>query len=296
MNKKVSIIIVSFNTSGILKDCLNNLKDSYDPLEVIVVDNASSDNSAQVVKEEFKWVDFIENSENVGLAHASNQGYNRATGDYILYLGSDAFPDPGTISGMVKYMEIHPKVGAATAQLVLRDGTLDMDAHRGFPTPWAALTHFSHLNKFFPKSRILNQYFLGHKDLDTPHEIDMCISHFLLVRRNAIDQINGWDEDYFVFGEDVDFCYRLKQAGWKIMYLPQWQATHYKGPGTGIRKTSADITTVSKDIKLLARRKQTEAMEIFYKKHYSNKYPKFVTAFVLAGIKILSKIRIMITR
>ena len=296
MSKLVSVIIVSYNTSEILKDCLNNLKDAYTPLEVIVVDNNSPDDSADMVGNDFPWVKLIANTNNVGLAVASNQGYKASKGDYLLYLGSDAFPKLGTIKGMVNYMDENKNVGAATAKLVLRSGDLDPDAHRGFPTPWAALTHFSSMNKVFPKSRLFNQYFMGYADLSSPHEIDLCISHFMMIKREAMVALGGWDEDYFVYGEDVDFCYRLKAAGWKVMYLPQWEAVHYKGAGVGIRKETRDITKATKETRLSSRRRTTQAMELFYKKHYYKKYPTFVTGFVLFGIKILSKLRVLIAK
>lgn len=294
--RKVSAIIVNYNTKDILLDCIKNLQNSeHTDLEIIVVDNGSTDGSYEAVKENFPEVKAIK-SENKGLAAGSNLGYSNATGDYILYLGSDAFPKENTISGMVEYFEANSSVGAATSKLVLRDGTLDMDSHRGFPTPWAAFTHFSKLNKIFPKSKIFNQYFLGWEDMSTTHEIDLLISHFMMIRRETLEKVGPWDETFFVYGEDVDMCYRIKQAGYKIMYLPQFETLHYKGASVGIRKQSQDISKSSKETRMKMSKERTKAMRLFYKKHYATEYPSFVTGFILFGIDLLEKIRLAQTK
>ena len=289
--KKLSIIIVNYNTKDVLKDCLSNLKDVYGDFEIIVVDNASNDGSAEMVKNEFKGILLIENDKNKGLAAANNLGYSIAGGEYLLYLGSDAFPNKKTIKGVIDFMDANKEVGTSTCKLVLRDGRIDRDAHRGFPTPWASITYFIGLNKIFPKSKLLNRYFLGYQNMEVPHEIDMCISHFMMVRRDVFNTIGNWDEDFFLYGEDVDFCYRTKKAGWKIMYLPQFEAVHYKGVTIGVRKTSSDISPASVETKKLARDNTVKAMKLFYSKHYKKVYPAVVTVLVLAGIKLMEKIR-----
>lgn len=288
--KKLSVIIVNYNTKDILEKCLRNLSGKYPNIEMIVVDNGSSDGSSDMVKEQFSDVVVID-TQNNGLAAGSNLGFKRATGDFILYLGSDAFPNGSTLTGIVDYLEGHIDVGIATCKLVLRDGNLDMDAHRGFPTPWASFTHFSGLEKLLPNLPLFNGYFLGYRDFEAPHEIDMCIAHFMLIRRKVFDDIGLWDEDFFVYGEDVDFCYRAKHAGWKVMYLPQWSAVHYKGVSVGIRKESKDISHVSREHKLKMLKSTTRAMQLFYKKHYAKKYPWIITRFVLWGISVLGFLR-----
>ena len=284
--KKVSIIIVNYNTKAVLNECLRNLEGIYADLEIIVVDNASSDGSAAMVKATFANVILIE-AQNNGLAAGYNLALEKATGDYILFLGSDAFPELTTVEGMVGFFEENSDVGIATCKLILRDGNLDMDAHRGFPTPWAALTHFSGLNKFFFKSKIFNRYFLGWHDLDKPHEIDLCISHFMMVRKKVFEDVGSFDEGFFVYGEDVDFCYRAKYTGWKVMYLPQWQATHYKGVTVGTRKESADITKASEETVSKMKKSSVDAIKIFYEKHYVSKYPKIITWAIFKAIDFL---------
>jgi GT2 family glycosyltransferase len=292
---KVSVIIVNFNTSEILEDCLTNLRGKYANMEVIVVDNGSDDDSVQKVKELFPDVILVE-SVNAGLAAGSNKGLDIATGDYLLYLGSDAFPEDNTILGVVGYFEHNPKVGAATCKLETRDGKLDMDSHRGFPTPWSALTNFSKLNKLFPKSKLFNQYFMGWEDMNSPHEIDLCISHFLMIRRSIFDRVGRWDEDYFVYGEDVDMCYRIKESGWKIMYLPQWKAVHYKGASVGTRKETADVTKANTAHKIRMRRETVKAMKLFVNKHLRDKESPFLIWLMYFAMFLLSNLRIALLK
>lgn len=292
---KLSIIIVNYNTVNLLRDCINNLTGINPNYEIIVVDNGSTDGSAHMVENEFSddpRILLIKN-ENKGIAHANNLALKHASGKYILHLGTDAYPKPYVIKELMLYLERFPGVGIVTARLVTRSGAPDMDAHRGFPTPWAALTHFTKISRVFSKSKLLNQYFMGWLDLYTDHEIDLCISHFMLVNKQVYEDIGGWDEDFFVFGEDVDFCYRVKQHGWKIMYLGHLEVLHYKGAGVG-RKTSSDIKTASNTSPETRKRMKmatVSAMKMFYKKHYARKYPVYVTFPILLSITILGLIR-----
>lgn len=305
--KKVSVFIVNLNTSGVLRLCLNNLKDSYDNLEVIVADNSSTDGSLEMIKKEYPWVKLLE-LQNYGLSHALNKCIEEATGDYFLYLGSDAFPDKGTIKGLVDYFETTPAVGvgAASVRLFLRNGMQDMDGHRGFPTPWVSLFHFMRLDRLFPRSEVFGKYFLSYKDLNTEHEIDMCITHFFFVPASVTSKVGKWDEEnFFLYGEDVDYCYRIKQAGFKIMYLPQFTARHWKGATVGIRKETKDVAMSIPQIKFRGRemslgafrveiqKMSTDAMEMFYRKHLFNKYLPLFSFIVIVGIRVLKIFRIL---
>jgi hypothetical protein len=295
--KKLSVIIVNYNTKEILRDCLKNLQGKYTNMEIIVVDNDSPDGSAKMVKNEFlqrdnETIKLVE-SPNNGLAAGSNLGLQSATGDYLLFLGSDAFPQDDTLTGMINYLEDNSEIGVATPKLITRDGQPDMDAHRGFPTPWASLTHFSGLNKLFPHSKLFNQYFLGWKDMNKPHEIDLCISHFMLIKRQVFEDVGTFDTNFFLYGEDVDFCWRVKQAGWHIYYLPQWQAVHYKGASIGVRETTKDITKATPESKIRMLKNSTKAMKIFYHKHFHQKYPKFISFLIFLAIDVITFIRVI---
>ncbi len=289
---KVSVIIVNYNTKDTLRECLTNLLKDVSPYEIIVCDNASSDGSVAMVKESFSQVKLVELPTNRGIAFAANRGFEVVTGEYILYLGSDAFPTHEDLTELTSFMESNKDVGLITPMLITKNGAIDMDAHRGFPTPFAALTHFTQLGKLFPKSRIFNKYYLGFKDFSSPHEIDACISHFMLSKKAVISKIGGWDEDFFVYGEDIDLCFRVKQAGYKIMYLPQVKVLHLKGISVGVRSTTKSMTTATLETKLAMKKASVEAMELFYNKHYSTKYPKVLNLTVLTGIKILSVFRL----
>lgn len=302
--KKVSILIVNSNTKDVLKLCLENLKDSYENMEVIVCDNYSYDGSADMVEKDFSWVKLLRLPNN-GIAFSLNKAVEVASGDYYLYLGPDAFPEKGTtIKGLVNYFETHSDVGGATVKLVLRSGDLDMDSHRGFPTPWVSFTHFLALDKLFPRSKTFAGYFMTYEDLTKEHEIDACITHFLFVRKSAQDVVGKWDnENFFVYGEDIDFCYRLKQAGFKLMYLPQFTSQHWKGVMVGVRKVSQDVASKSPifrlgdkdysrgDFRVMVHVFSTNAMEAFYNKHYRKKYPYLVTLWVIFTVRILRLLR-----
>ncbi|MBD3366180.1 glycosyltransferase [candidate division WWE3 bacterium] len=292
---KVTVIITTYNDGAFVSKCLNNLKKikeaSYSNLDVIVKDQNTTDGTKELIKQDYPWVTLIE-GENVGLSKAYNTSYRQADSEYLLFLGMDAFPEENAIKTLVDYFEAHSKVGAATCKLVLEDGSLDMDAHRAFPTPWISLTKFLGLSKLFPHSPLFNGYFLPGKDMEKPHEIDMLISHFMFTRKSVLDEVGGFDEDYFLYGEDVDICYRIKEAGWRIMYLPQCQAIHAKGGGIGIRKTTRNRVKKPLKHRLKMQRLSAEAMETFLRKHYMEKYSKFLVHLMIFSSRLLGKLRV----
>jgi GT2 family glycosyltransferase len=329
--KKLSFIIVNYSTRSLLEKNIRNLLKGWDNCEIIILDGDSPDGSADFVEEEFRDESkvILIRGQNNGLAAGYNEGLKKASGDYYVYLGTDAFPDNEALIGLVRYMDENKDVGLCTPKLVTRDGKIDLDAHRSFPTPWVALTHFSFLDRIFPKSRIFNQYSRGFEDLDSVHEIDACISHFMFVRPEVHGKIGEWDEDFFLYGEDIDFCYRVKESGFKIMYLGNLQVLHYKGAGIG-RDTSKDIKNVmNTDFEKITikgetvtrfgkspkeaglavggkrvsstkewmrkriSKESTQAMKIFYKKHLADKYPFFLNWIVLFGIWVSEKIRVL---
>lgn len=285
----VSIIIVSYNTAGITCESLQSLRD-YLPktytFETIVVDNASKDNSVEKIKKEFEEVHLIENKENSGFSRANNIGVKKATGRYILFFNSDAIMRKGTMEYLIPFMEDHKDAGACTAYVEIPTGDLDDAAHRGFPTPLNAIFHFSGIAKLFPKSTFFNGYHLGWRDLKTTHEIDALAGAFMLVRREAGEEVGWWDEDYFFYGEDIDFCYSLKEKGWKIYFVPEVSVLHYKGMSSGIKEHSKAKSTASLETKRWVTNHRFDAMKIFYGKHYTSKYPKVLTGIVLGAIEL----------
>lgn len=285
----LSIIIVNYNTKVFLRNLLDSIEKSISKritYEVIVVDNASTDGlPAETLN--FK---LIRNKENLGFSKANNQGVKISEKSrYLLFLNPDTLMQKNTVEEMIKFMDAHRDAGAATCNLVMPNGEIDDASHRGFPTPWNSFSYFSGLAKIFPKSKLFNGYNLGWLDFGKVHEIDACAGAFMLVRREAGEAIGWWDEDYFFYGEDLDFCYMLKQKGWKIYFVPQVWILHYKGVAGGIKKMSQNISTADLETKKRATKARFNAMRIFYKKHYEKVYPKWLTWLIFAGISIKEK-------
>ena len=291
----VSIIIVSFNTKKLLIECLDSIREATDfsklSIETIVVDNASTDGTAEAIQStDWRNLKLIQNKKNFGFSKANNIGIKEAKGKYLLFLNPDTVVKKETLKTMVDFMDQNKKVGAATCRVLLPDGKPDDACHRGFPTPWNSFAHFSGLSRIFPKSKIFADYSLGWMDLSKNHEIDACCGAFMIVRKEAGEMIRWWDEDYFWYGEDLDFCYKLKEAGWKIYFVSDCSILHYKGVSGGIKKISKELSVADEQIKKQATKARFEAMRIFYKKHYESSYPKFVNLFVQLGISLREKL------
>lgn len=285
----LSVIIVNYNVKELLRQCLRSLVDA----EVFVVDNASSDGSVEMVRKEFPQVKVIASEENLGFAKANNLGIKGSSGRYLLFLNPDTMVPSETLPEMIKFMDENPEVGVATCFVELVSGGMDPDCHRGFPTPWASFCFFTKLEKLFPRSRIFGQYHQTWKDLTKTHEIYSCCGAFMMVRRKAMEEVGIWDEDFFFYGEDLDWCYRFKERDWKVMFYPHCKIIHHKGASSGMKKSSEDVTTATREARRRAREASTDAMRIFYNKHYRRKYPAPVTWLVLGGIKLMEKIRLL---
>jgi GT2 family glycosyltransferase len=283
----LSVVIVNFNTADFLEACLRSIDTatSEGPArEIIVVDNASSDGSVRMVRDRFPGVTLLESGINGGFAAANNRGIKRASGRYILFLNPDVVVHRGALAAMLDFMEGTREAGAVGCRLLLPDGRPDDGAHRGFPTPWNAFCYFTGLARIFPRLRLTSGYTLGWLDAATVHEVDALVGAFMLVRHQAGAAIGWWDEDFFFYGEDLDFCYRLKQKGWKVFYAPLGTATHFKGAAAGIKRRSRRLSKSSVDTRLRASRARFEAMRVFYRKHYVTRYPRPVTWIVFRAI------------
>ncbi|WP_068777561.1 glycosyltransferase family 2 protein [Paenibacillus sp. FJAT-26967] len=271
----LSIIIVNFNTPQLTIDCLQSVHQSATSYtyEVILIDNDSSDDSVARIQEEFPQMRLIVNRENVGFSRANNQGIRIAAGQYILLLNSDTIIKRDTFQIMIDFMRNHPQVGASGCKIVLPDGTLDKACKRGFPTPSASFYYAFGISKWFPKNPRFNQYQLSHLNPDDEYPIDCLVGAFMLVRREVIEQVGMLDEDFFMYGEDVDWCYRIKQAGWQIYYYPRTQIIHYKGASSR-RKPYKIIYEFHR------------AMILFHRKHYKQKHSFLTNAIVYAGVGV----------
>lgn len=299
-NIELSIIIVSFNSGRFLPEALNSIFQGslFSKLfEVIIVDNCSEDNSVKQISDFIlshpkNNILFFKKNTNEGFAKANNFGIKKSQGKYILLLNPDTKLNNDTLETMLNFMKDNPLSGIATCKVILSDGKIDDACHRGFPTAWNAFCQFSGLANFFPNSDFFNGYHLGYKNLDEVHEIDSATGAFMLVRKEVGNEVNWFDEDYFWYGEDIDFCYRVKQKGWKIMFVPTVKISHLKGASSGIKDHSQKISTASKETKVKATEARFEVMKIFYKKHYRDKYPKWLTDFIMMVIDIKKNINL----
>lgn len=292
----LSVIIVSYNTCRLLDECLASLTEVELPprgMEIIVVDNASSDGSQAMVRQKYPQVQLLALAENVGFSAANNRGTAVSSGRYVLFLNSDTVVSEQALVQPLHYLEDHPQTGAITVRLYYPDGQRDPDNHRGFPTPWNSLCHFTGLSRLFPKQPLFNGYFQAYADFDQTHAIEVIAGSFMMMPRQLIDELGGWDETYFFYGEDIDFCYRIGAAGYDIIYYPHVDVLHYKGASSGLRKESADIARPPKETRVKVARESVRAMKIFYRKFYSEKYPGWLTALVLAGIQVRGSLRIL---
>lgn len=284
---RISAIISNKNNGQVLGTTLKNLeniKTKYNTdIEIIVVDNNSNDNSVEIIKS-FDSVKLI-NSEDKGLSAANNMGAKEASGEFLLFLSPDGYPRPSTIKGVADYLSRNPQVGIATPRISLKGGIPDYDAHRAFPTPWNSFTRLTGLYKLFPKSKVFNSYYMSDADLNKAHEIDACVFGFMMIPAKVYTEIEGFDADYYAFGEDLDICYRVKQAGYKVMYLPQWEAGRVES------RRNASETTLKEKVKLA--RASTQAMRVFVKKNYKGKYSLITALLIFPGTYFLQCKRVL---
>lgn len=294
--KDLAVIIVSYNTRELLENCLRSVFDAEQPrkgTEVVVVDNASRDDSIAMVEKEFPQVKIVQNKENLGFSKANNIGVAVTNSRHYLFLNSDTIIGRYSLVKPLKYLKKHPKAGAITVKLILGNGEIDYDNRRGFPTPWTTFCRLFGLSKLFPKSTFFNSYYLGYRPIKKATPIPVTAGSFLMMPKKVYDKLRGWDEDYFFYGEDIDICYRLQQAGYQIIYYPKSVTVHLKGASSGFRKETKDITKASKETKLKVTQASIDAWKIFVLKHYATKYPKLYVQFMLFGINLKGKFRLL---
>ena len=256
---QLSIIIVNYNVKYFLAHCLLSVlyASKNSQVEVFVVDNMSQDGSVEMVKEKFPWVKLIANEENVGFAKANNQAVELSTGKYILYLNPDTIVPEDCFEKCIAYMDAHEKVGALGCRLIDGKGIFLPESKRGFPTAQAAFFKISGLSSIFKKSTFFNQYHLGFLSEHETNEVDVLVGCFMFCRKKVIDEVGSFDEEYFMYGEDIDLSYKIKQAGFSNVYFPETTVIHYKGEST--KKGSLNY------VKMFY-----QAMIIFAKKHFKN--------------------------
>lgn len=231
MKYNISIIIVSWNAKVYLEQCLFSIIKAtafLESVEIVVVDNSSTDGSAEMVRQKFPNVTLICNSSNLGFAKANNIGINHCHGDYLFFINSDVVVYPDCIISIVNYMEEHPDIGLLGPRIIGTDNRVQRSC-MGYPSLWNTFCRAVFLDKVFPRIKIFNGFMLNHWAHDSIKEVDIINGCFWAVRRKAIEQIGLLDEDFFIYAEDMDWCKRFNNADWKVVYFPLAQSLHYGG-------------------------------------------------------------------
>jgi len=272
----LSVIIVNYNVKEFLQNLLDSLKKAFHSLstEVIVIDNASDDGSVEIIREKYPWVNLIASEKNLGFGAANNLGLELSKGKYILLINPDTIVREDTLDKMIRFFESTPGAGMAGCKVLNPDGTLQLPCRRGFPGPWTSFTKVTGLSKLFPKSKLFARYNLTYLDENETYEVDAISGAFMFFRREVFETVGGFDPEFFMYGEDLDLCYRTQQAGFKVYYVHDTEIIHYKGEST--RRSNLDETRVFYD-----------AMHKFVRKHFSS---SFIVEWILQFAIILRKL------
>ncbi len=274
----VSVIIINYNVKYFAEQCIRSVYAATEGLraELFVVDNNSSDGSIEHLTPLFPEVQFIENDNNLGFGRANNIALERSTGRYLLILNPDTLIREDSLRMMIRYMDEHPEVGAMGPKILTRDGSFDKTSKRGLPTPWVAFCRISGLSVLFPHSKLFGRYDLLYLDSDKPAQVDSLAGSCMMVRSETYDQVGGFDEDFFMYGEDIDWSYRIKLAGWEVHYAPVTEIVHFRGESTR-RSTNFD-----RDKAFYG------AMHLFVDKHFRSRYPFLGHKLIDLGIVLAS--------
>jgi len=269
----ISVIIVNYNVKDYLLQCLRSLNASVGSIttEVIVVDNDSHDGSVEELQPLFPFVRWIALDENIGFGRANNVGLEHASGRYVLYLNPDTIIGADTLSVMCRFLDEHPKTGIAGCKVLNPDGSFQVACRRGLPTPWVSFCKLFGLQRLFPSSKLFAGYNLTYLPVDASYAVDALIGAFMVGRTELMRSLGGFDPAFFMYGEDIDLCYRVQQAGFDVTYVHTTSIVHYKGEST--KRSSINEVRVFYD-----------AMEIFAKKHFGGS--RIFLAFLRLGIGV----------
>ena len=247
--KKITVVIVSYNVRAFLVQCIDSVRKALEVLdgEMIVVDNCSKDDTVSYLQEHDPEVQLIANQENVGFARANNQAIRQSDSEYVLLLNPDTVVYKNTLRGCLDFMDAHPEAGGAGVRMLTREGNPAPESRRAIPTPWVAMLKMLGFTR---------RYYMSDLPWDEPCQIEVVSGAYCMLRRKALDQIGLLDEDYFMYGEDIDLSYRMIHGGWQNWYLP-YDIIHFKGEST--QKSSFRYVHVF-----------YQAMLIFFRKHYSH--------------------------
>ena len=258
---QLSIIIVNYNVKEFIKNLLYSLEKALIEIssEIIIVDNASVDGSVEDIKNKFPNVTLIANNENIGFGKANNQGLEIARGEYILLLNPDTIVKEDTFKNLIEFMQSNPNAGMVTCKVLNPDGTLQLACRRSFPGPWTSFTKVTGLSRLFPKSKLFARYNLTYLDENEINEVDAISGSFMMLKKEVYQKVGGFDSRFFMYGEDLDLCYRVQSEGYKVYYVPTTEIIHYKGEST--KRSNLDETKIF-----------YEAMHLFVEKHFSSSF------------------------
>ncbi len=269
----VTIIIVNYNVKEFLEQAIASIKKSCVgwQYEIFVVDNASTDGSVHAIRQKFPEVQLIVNAENRGFAAANNQALRQARGEYLLLINPDTIVQEDTFSVIIDFFKQHPDCGMVGCKILNPDGSLQLACRRSFPTPWIAFTKITGLSRLFPRTRLFGSYNLTYRHPDAIYEVEAISGSFMFFRRQVLNEVGYLDEAFFMYGEDLDWCFRVREAGWKIYYVPTTKIIHFKGESS--KKSQIDLMI-----------EFYRAMKLFVEKHYHNRYFHIPQWFLVAGI------------
>jgi len=304
---ELSIIVLTYNAKEITLKMFPALRKAVilfeevtgKKAEILVIDNASTDGVLEEVKKRFSdYIKVVPNDKNLGFSKGNNLAVKSISKDskYVLFLNPDVVLDNNTILETYNFALKQDNFGLVTCNLLLPNNEIDIDCHRAFPTVWNAFCYFTKLEKIFGKiiPSIFGRYHMLNADFSKPHEIDACLGAYMLIDRKVGDKVKWWSEDYFLNGEDIDLCYKIKvQKGFKVFFYPQAKAYHFKGSSKGTKKVSKNFSKVSDETKNLQINSGIDAMRIFYKKFYASSKPEFLNKVVYLGMDILKRIRLI---
>ena len=281
---KLAVIIVNYNVKYFLKQCLESVYNStsIENIEVYVVDNDSKDGSVEMVVDSFPKVKLISNKKNVGFSTANNQAIKETNADYVVLLNPDTLVQSDSFEKVIKFMDEHPDAGGLGVTMIDGNGKFLPESKRGLPTPEVAFFKIFGFSKIFPKSKKFGKYHLGYLDKNETHKIEVLSGAFMAMRMETLDKVGLLDEDFFMYGEDIDLSYRITQGGYENYYFPGTTIIHYKGEST--KKSSVNYVYVF-----------YKAMAIFAKKHFeSNKASLFsklinIAIFFSASLAIIKR-------
>ena len=269
----LSVIIVSYNVSHFLEQCLKSVIQASHSLDIdiFVVDNCSDDDSVHMVQTRFPEVKLIINQDNKGFSKANNQAILQSESDYVLLLNPDTVIEEDGLVKTLNFMETHSEAGGLGIKMIDGYGHFLPESKRGLPTPWASFCKMSHLSQLFSRSAYFNRYHLGYLPEDETNKIEVLAGAFMLLRRKVLDTIGLLDEDFFMYGEDIDLSFRITKAGNFNYYFPEVRMIHYKGEST--RKSSLNYVRLFYG-----------AMLIFARKHFAGKNERLLSLVILPGV------------